>query len=379
MSPKIVLSGLTLANPYVGQGVYAMRIIQALRRIEADFAVVVPDAFAIPKELQEVHFITLPKRFAPKHALLRQALVSSQLLRFVRNEFPDAVFHSPGPIAGRVHPPKTVVTLHDCIYRSFPRYLGRFLIRGHFMRATERFAAKSSLILTDSAFSKRDLIEKLRIPADRIRLLYPWVGPEFLAPAREDAIADLRKRLQLPRRFWLYLGGYDYRKNVEFLIAAYAKARHGRSLPPLVLAGSIPKKPSGVTCDVHGALAASGLDSTSIVTPGIIPSTELPDLYRASSLLIYPSLMEGFGLPPAEALAVGTPVLASRSSSLPEVVRKSECLFDPTDIDGLVEKLVAAANDEAQFATQLPPEFTESFGIRRYCELLDDVARKNGN
>ena len=199
-------------------------------------------------------------------------------------------------------------------------------------------------------------------------------GPNSLAPADKGAIEALRRRLQLPDRFWLYLGGYDYRKNVEFLIRAYAEAKRTRNLPPLVLAGSIPATGSAVTCDVFGAIRKSELGGDDVLTPGVIPSGELADLYRAASLLIYPSLMEGFGLSPAEAIAVGTPVLASSSSSLPEVVRASQCWFDPANPAELVAKILCAAENEEQFSTTLATEFTEAFGIKRYCDLLQKVS-----
>ena len=89
-----------------------------------------------------------------------------------------------------------------------------------------------------------------------------------------------------------------------------------------------------------------------------------------AALFIYPSLMEGFGLPPAEAMAMRTPVLASNASSLPEVVRLRTCRFDPRDTDELRTRLLAAASDESQFLCTLPNEFTESFGIARYLQLL---------
>jgi glycosyltransferase involved in cell wall biosynthesis len=159
------------------------------------------------------------------------------------------------------------------------------------------------------------------------------------------------------------------------LLQAYALACRQEKLPPLVLAGRIPPA-TRTTCDVYGTLSALGLSSDQILFPGLVAVADLPILYRAASILIFPSLMEGFGLPPAEAMAVGTPVLASNTSSLPEVVQKPECLFDPTKLNSLVEKLLSASRDEAQFVAQLPPTFTESYGINRYVKLIEDVVHR---
>lgn len=379
-SLKLVLNGFALSNPFVGQGAYTLRLVQGLEgSLRDEFLVVLPHNANIPVGLGKAKFLHLPRRFVPSHELFRQIVYNHQLLRFVCEEFPYAVFHSPGPIASRHIPRRAVVTLHDCIYRSFPNYLGRFFIRRVYMRATERFAAKASLVLTDSVFSRDQLISKVGIEPYRIKVLHPWVGNEFLSPAPPPKVETLRTRLKLPNHFWLYLGGYDYRKNVEFLIESYATAQRSRPLPPLVLAGNILQKRTAVTCDVLGALQKSGLSSDNVLMPGLIPSDDLPDLYRAAALLIYPSLMEGFGLPPAEAMATGTPVLASNKSSLPEVVQRAECLFDPTNHESLVEKLIAAAQDETQFSAKLSPTFVESHAINRYLKLIDQTAKMTDN
>ena len=104
--------------------------------------------------------------------------------------------------------------------------------------------------------------------------------------------------------------------------------------------------------------------------PGMIPSEDLPGLYAAASLLIYPSLYEGFGLPPVEAAAVGTPVLAADNSSLPEVVPKRKCRFDSTDPTELIALLRQAAVDPSAFISPLLPEFTEAKAMSLYREIL---------
>lgn len=253
----------------------------------------------------------------PHQKIIDHAVVSNHLLRFVREHYPNAIFHSPGPIVGLTKPAKTVVTLHDCIYRHFPQYNGRLFFRRILANCAERFAASASLVLTDSEFS-RDLIQWARIPRSKLRVLSPWVGNEFLNTIPSEEIEAIGEKFKLPRRFWLYLGGYDYRKNVEFLLFAYALAARKRPLPPLVLAGKIPAGQHRSHCGVEGAQREAGLAETQVLKPGIIPARDLSALYRAAALLIYPSLMEGFGLPPAEAMAIGTPVLASNPSSLPE-------------------------------------------------------------
>lgn len=370
----LLLSGLPLANPYVGQGVYTSRLIHALeRRGDIKFAVVIRPDTVVPTDLPHHRFISLPKAPTPKHDLFAQVFWSQRLLRFVSREFPNAIFHSPGPISGTRVPKRLIVTLHDCIYRTFPRYAGRFLARRLFLRSTERFAARSRLILTDSEFSKQELVKQAGLPAQRIEILYPWVGPEYLRAIPQIEVELVKRKLNLPERFWLYVGGYDYRKNVEFLLRAYAEVNNRRRLPTLVLAGRIPPR-TRTTCDVYGALSNLDLRKGQILLPGTISHTDLPTLYRSASLVIFPSLMEGFGLPPAEAIAVGTPVLVSNRSSLPEVVQVERCLFDPMYPASLIATLDAAAENERQFSAKLDHRFTEDFAMKRYSDVLSSVA-----
>jgi len=232
------------------------------------------------------------------------------------------------------------------------------------------------MVLTDSEFSKRELMSKTKIPAQRVNVLYPWVDDGYFKPTSDAEVSLIRQRLKLPNRFWLYVGGYDYRKNIEFLLRAYGEANKKRRLPRLVLAGKIPAH-TRTTCDVYGTLREINLSENQVLLPGPISHADLPTLYRAASLFIFPSLMEGFGLPPAEAMASGTPVLVSNRSSLPEVVQNSHCWFDPTCLESLVEKLGAAADNEQQFATRLDDRFTEDVAIQRYITFLNSVAGKN--
>jgi glycosyltransferase involved in cell wall biosynthesis len=372
--PNLVLSGLALANPHVGQGVYSLRLIEGLvRHLHDAFVVVAPSAIARPAEVPEGNFVRIHQGNSSLPGIVRHAVTANRLARFVAREFPDAVFHSPGPIWSLTKPARTVVTLHDCIYRHFANYNGRFFLRRLLMQGTERFAAKASLVLTDSEYSRHDLVSRVKLPSAKIEVLYPWVGNEFLRPINSDAVSAMRTKLQLPAKFWLYLGGYDFRKNVAMMLNAYASAARGRELPPLVLAGRTPEQRNRATCNVKGILDRLRLPKEQVVLSGPVDANDLPALYRAAGLLIYPSLMEGFGLPPAEATAMGTAVLSSRAGSLPEVITNPDSLFDPHDLDALVEKLLAAADDETRFVSELSPQFKEEFGIARYLELIGNL------
>jgi glycosyltransferase involved in cell wall biosynthesis len=373
---RLVLSGLPLAHPTVGLGVYTIRLIRGLLRSPSSppFRVLLPaslrgDLLGIPGS------ITVPfcdKRTLP-HPLLRQVTLSCRLASVVNEHFPQAIFHSPAPFWSIRRPARTIITLHDCIYRHFSHYEGRFGIRRSLNRAAERYAADAAAVFTVSQFSANDLSRTAGIPASKIRVLYNWLGPEYENVDRTgDGSAHIRSKFGLPERFWLYVGGYDYRKNVEHLIEAYAIARRKAQCPKLVLAGAIPARTSKPFSDPVGRARAAGLTPSEVLALGDVAAADLPQLYAAAELFVYPSLYEGFGFPPLEAMAVGTPVLVSNSSSLIEVVPRSECRFDPCSAPAIAEKLKAAATCAAQFRCELRPEFLESYAIERYLKVIGE-------
>lgn len=374
---RLVLSGLPLMNPTVGLGVYTIRLIRGLIRNPSSppFRVLVPASLRgkLPG-IPDSFLVAFCDKRTFAHPLIRQVTWSRRVVSIAIKHFPRAIFHSPGPFWAIGRPACTVVTLHDCIYRHFPLYEGRLWVRRWLNRAAERYAADASAVLTVSQFSSEDLTRTTGIPASKIRVIYNWLGPEYEAVDRMGPRpARIRAEFSLPERFWLYVGGFDYRKNVDRLIEAYAVASEQTSCPPLVLAGRIPSSTRPPHSDIMAKIHATGLASR-IRTIGSIDESDLPSLYAAAELFVYPSLYEGFGLPPAEAIAVGTPVLVSDSTSLTEVVPVRECRFDPCSIAAIAQKLAAAATDASQFRCHRRPEFFEQHAIDRYLELLAQIA-----
>jgi glycosyltransferase involved in cell wall biosynthesis len=373
---ELVIYGGGLANPSVGLGVHCLNLIRALERVPRpgwDYRVLVPQGCEV--ETLGISARTV-RRFRPwfvtGHALLDETIRWQAAGVRARSDYPRAIFHAPSMFWSPCAPVRRIVTLHDVNYRAIPRYMGRLIVRKGILRLAERYARSCERILTVSEFSRKQIVKFLRISPEQISVTYNWISSEFAAPIPSDRLAMVARKYALPGRFWLYLGGYDYRKNIEFLIAAYATARRKVSeIPPLVLAGKIPENGrNAMSCDIHGAISQAGLPADAILLPGHIDYSDVPALHRLAALFIYPSLLEGFGLPPAEAMAMGTPVLVSDGSSLPEVVRNVGCRFDPSDIGALQVKMMAAASDESQFRCVLPEEFTEGPAVARYLQSL---------
>ena len=371
---QLVISGAHLINPYVGVGVYTLRLLRGLARADRiSFKLLVPaSAPEIMAQLPPGCGVRVPGAVSSKVPEIGRSLYwMDRIAAMAGRDYPEAIFHSPGSFWSFRRPAKTVVTLHDCIYRKYPFYLGRYPFRPWMAQASERYAAGSGLIITVSQSAATDLRDLAHIPAAKLKVIYQWVEDRFNAESARREIASIREKYQLPPSLILYVGGYDYRKNVEFLIRAYAQARDRASLPPLVLAGKIPHRLERTLCDIRGEIARAGLkEGADIFLPGLIDDGDMPGLYAAASLLVYPSLYEGFGYPPIEAIACGTPALAADNSSLREVVLESRNRFSTDNSGDLATLIIQAAHCPDDFRTSLRPEFTEARAIDSYLAAL---------
>lgn len=232
-----------------------------------------------------------------------------------------AVLHSPAIFPSWNLPDAAFFTCHDVIPFHYPVYLGRLLYRRLLFRAGLRTLRHAKGVITVSEFSAGEIQRFCRIPRNRIHVIANCVAPEFEPGLARSGVGRVSKALELPRRYWVYVGGYDVRKNVEMLIHAYSEACGELPDPPaLVLAGRIPNRLHPTLCDVRGSLAGHSFGKGRVVCPGYIEPVDLPAVYAGAELLVFPSQMEGFGYPALEAMSCGCPAIVADNSSLPEVV-----------------------------------------------------------
>jgi glycosyltransferase involved in cell wall biosynthesis len=221
-----------------------------------------------------------------------------------------------------------VVTVHDLAFLRAPDSFTRHGVRV-MRRSLERIARHADIVVCPSQATMADL-EAAGIGTERLRLVPLGVDATVASPEEIDRV---RTRHDLPSRFVLFVGTVEPRKNLERL--AQAVARLDAPLP-LVIAGA----------DGWGG-AADAVDATSIDARflGFVADGELAGLYAAASVFAYPSVWEGFGLPVAEAMAQGTPVITSRGVSTAEVAGGAAVLVDPLDVDDIARGLTAALGD----------------------------------
>ena len=240
----------------------------------------------------------------------------------------------------------TAVTLYDMIPLLQPdAYLGSVEARRWYYRKAQQ-ARRADLLLAISASSAAEGAAALRVPPGRIATIGTGVDRRFRpVPVQEAQAVELRGRYRLQRPFVLYAGAADPRKNLHGLMAAFAM------LPPPVRAGhrlAIAGKLSpGDVARIEGQAAAAGLAADELVLLGFIPDDDLIRLYGLCEVLVFPSFHEGFGLPAAEAMACGAAVLGSDRTSIPEVIGRSDALFDPADPASIAERLTRVLTDPA--------------------------------
>lgn len=252
------------------------------------------------------------------------------------------VFHSSEVLLWKQPGALNVTTIYDLSALLFPEY--------HTEETREiqtrkyRFAREEAdVVVAISEATKHDIVKHLGIDSQRVYVVYPGYDDIFHPLPDEEKIEVVLKSLGLkPNGYLLHVGTLEPRKNLLRLVRAYYSVQGEVSgpLPKLVLVGA----PGWKFREIFELIGNLGLDKD-VLYLGRVPRMTLPYLYAGARIFVYPSLYEGFGLPPLEAMACGTPVITSNISSLPEVVGEAGIMVPPTDIDALIEAIRSLVND----------------------------------
>ncbi len=309
----VVVDGSGLARPWAGVGTYTDQILHAMAvaRPHNRFTVYVPAGVTIGH--RAIATRPLPAaRFVGRHL---------QFPSRVNRLKADVYFGPAGQLPlGSVDLP-SVLTVHDLAIYIEPRWFpGGQALSTRFIvpRSLERAAA----LIAVSANTAEDLSDRFGIDPRRIEVVHSGVNAAFRPLEREQA-QEVRQRYQLPERFILFVGTIEPRKNLLTLLEAWVQMS---DRPPLVIAGGWGWRFE----EVETRLQRLG-DRVRLL--GGVPPADLPALYSLATCLAHPAWYEGFGLTPLEAMACGTPVVCSDTSSLPEVVGDAALLVDPGDVD----------------------------------------------
>lgn len=317
---RVSLNGYFLANPHTGSGQYTIHLLAHLNGFNLDVAQ--PSG-----PLGNLGKLVWEQRGWPAIA----AEANADLL------------HSPYFALPLRRDRPAVVTVHDLIPLLLPAYRGSPLVRAYsWLQA--RACRSADAIVVDSECSKRDLLRLLGVPAKRVHVIYLGVDGRY-TPDRSGAAP-------LDKPYVFYIGGWDVRKNVPTLIRAFGQI--AAKYPDLVLAiAGEPGSNSTMFPDLRRIAAPLG-DRVRFL--GRVSEADKLALYRHAELFAFPSLYEGFGLDPLEALACGCPVVSSNASSLPEIAGDAALLFDPHDEHALADAMRQALADPEPLRASGPPQ-----------------------
>ena len=354
-----------------GIGTYVRNLLRHLSRIDSKTEYVLfcrAEDCGVVEELGE-NFRAVPEPARPYSA--------SEQLRIpmdLRREGID-LFHAPHYVLPPLTPCKSVVTIHDCIHLRFPQYLPNRLAYAY-ARSSLWFAThRSERVLTVSEASKRDILRYFRVPDRKIDVIYNAIDERFGEPPSPEEIERVRDRYQLNAPYVLYAGNIKPHKNLERLIEAFHMLRRGdlEHVKMLIIGDEISKYAT-----LRRAVHKYKLHKH-VRFFGFVPDKTLAVLYRLARAFVFPSLYEGFGLPPLEAMASGTPVITSNLSSLPEVVGDAALLIDPYDADAIADAMRRVLLDSdlredlRLRGLRRVAEFSWDRSVRRVREIYEEV------
>jgi glycosyltransferase involved in cell wall biosynthesis len=253
------------------------------------------------------------------------------------------LFHAPHYVLPPLVPCQSVVTIHDCIHLMFPQYLPSRLALTYARGSIAVAARRATRILTVSESSKRDILRFVDVDPDKIDVIYNGYDERFASEPVEEAIVRVRERYELHDEFVLYAGNVKPHKNLERLIDAFHLVRkRGLDQLKLVMIGDQISRYAALRRAVHQHQLHKYVRFL-----GYLPEETLAVMYRLAGVFVFPSLYEGFGLPPLEAMASGTPVVTSNVSSLPEVAGNAAVLVNPYDPSAIAEGIYRVLTDES--------------------------------
>ncbi len=335
---KIGINVQALGTQVGGDETYIRNIVRGLARIDRDGDYTLfftPPVASETPPLDVGHMRRVLVQ--PRNPLVRLPLTFPLMLARERIDVVHVQYVAP-PLC----PSRVVVSVHDIAYERYPHFFPPSVV-AQFRVCVPLAVRQSAAVLTLSEFSRRDIVRRYGVSEDKVVVAPCAADPSFQPIHDRERLAMVRARYRTGEAYILCVGNLQPRKNLKTLIDAYVRLRRGDvTRHRLVLVG----RQTWLHDDIFAAARASGC-ADDLVFTGYVPQHDLVALYNAADLFVYPSIFEGFGLPPLEAMACGTPVVTSNTSALPETVGDAALTVDPLDADALARAMATVLSDDA--------------------------------
>jgi glycosyltransferase involved in cell wall biosynthesis len=347
---RVVFDGTPFLLEKTGVGHYTYHLILGLKEVEPSLEVAV---MAI--SLRGGHRLSGVE--LPEGVEARGFNLPANLLYYIlwpRTNFLSAerlvgrmdVFHATNYQAPALREAALVSTVHDVNFVRFPEMQSRGMRR--FIEGLPRLLRRSSVVLADSHFTRQEILELYDLPEEKVEVVYPGLNPLFLRKPREEDVHRALQAYGIEPPYLAYIGNLHPRKNLVTLLEAYALFRE-RGYPQrlaVIGGGGLGRMNQVEFRKICRRVEELGLEEWVRFT-GYVPDETLVCLLSRADMLVFPSLYEGFGLPPVEAMACGVPVVTSRRASLPEVVGDAALLVeDPLDPVEIADKMALLFENE---------------------------------
>lgn len=336
---RIGIDATALPPKPVGAGNYIIHLIRALVAFDGE------DELVIFSQKMGPSLINLPERRQVEWVILADKNPAARLI-WEQTLFPQLIQRSRVDLLHSLHytrpirlPCLSVVTFHDMTFFLYPQ-LHTFWKRSFFPLAIRASARKADALIAISESSRQDAIRLLNIPSKKIFTTQLGVDPSFRPISDLNEKRRVAEKYDLPEKFILYVGLVEPRKNLPILIHAYKKLVDNGVNHNLVLVGRYGWRFEEVLHQID----ALRLEDK-ILLAGYVSQADLPLVYNLSSLFVYPTIYEGFGLPALEAMACGIPVITTEVSSLPEIVGEAGVLVPANDQQALYKAINKVLQD----------------------------------
>jgi glycosyltransferase involved in cell wall biosynthesis len=344
---KIGINASFFQFPATGTGQYMLHLLAALAKVDTRNEYLLLGPRALGNETAPFPYQVSPlPAFVARNKNIEKVIWEQYTAPAAARRAGADLYHVPHFAPPFFPRTPTIVTIHDVIPLRLQNYQQDTKVK-MYMNLVARAAHRATLVITVSQHAKQDIMEMLHIPAARIRVIYHAAGDAYRPITDPAQLARARLRYGLNGRYIFYLGGLDQRKNVPQLVRAFAHVYRQIGDPNLQLfiSGNPDKQRGPLFPDPRPI--ASELGMSEHIVFRFVEDEDKAAVFSGASLFVFPSLYEGFGLDPLEAMSCGAPVVCSNRTSLPEVVGDAALMVDPQNLPVLVDAMVRVLTDDA--------------------------------